>query len=42
MDRGAEPIIDPTELARVRRQARMVYTKSLIAAAALAALAYLA
>ncbi|HEY6091556.1 MAG TPA: hypothetical protein VIV83_06165 [Gemmatimonadales bacterium] len=40
LDHGPEPIADRTELAQVRRQARMVYIKSLIAAAALTALAY--
>jgi hypothetical protein len=42
LDRGTEPITDPRELAQVRRQARTVYIKSLIAAAVLAALAYFA
>jgi hypothetical protein len=33
MDAGSEPITSPDELAQVRRQARAVHVKSLIAAA---------
>jgi len=39
MDAGAEAIADSAELARVRRQARAVYLKSILATAALTALA---
>jgi hypothetical protein len=41
MDAGAEPIADSAELARVRRQARAVYLKSLVATAALTGVAFL-
>ena len=41
MDRGTERLVDPNELAQVRGQARTVYIKSLIAAAALTTLGYL-
>jgi hypothetical protein len=37
MDTGAEPITDPVELARVRRQARAVHLKSLLVAVAVTA-----
>jgi len=40
MDTGAESIIDPVELARVRRQARAVHVKSLLVAAAITALVF--
>jgi hypothetical protein len=39
MDRGSEAIEDAGELAKVRRQARAVHIKALVAAAALTALA---
>jgi hypothetical protein len=32
MDSGAERIVDPAELARVRRQARIVHLKSFLSA----------
>ena len=35
MDAGPQPIADPAQLARVRRQARRVYVKSALAAASL-------
>mgnify|MGYP001338950491 CR=1 FL=1 len=38
MDGGAEAIIDTSELAQVRRQARKVHLKALIAATGLVAL----
>jgi len=37
MDAGAEPIADPAELARVRKQARAVHLKSLVFAVVLTA-----
>jgi hypothetical protein len=40
MDHGTEPIEDPAEVARLRRQARAVYVKSLITAAILTAIAW--
>jgi hypothetical protein len=41
LDRGSEAIDDAGELARVRRQARAVYSKALLAAVVLTALAVL-
>jgi hypothetical protein len=38
MDTGAETIADPETVRHVRRQARIVHTKSFIAAAALTAI----
>jgi len=40
MDTGAEPITDPVELARVRRQARAVYLKSLLVAVAVTTIVF--
>ena len=42
MDTGPEPIADPAELKQVRREARLVHVKSLVAAAVLTMLAVLA
>lgn len=39
MDQGPQPISDPDELQQVRRQARVVYAKSIITAAILTAIA---
>jgi hypothetical protein len=39
MDQGPQPISEPDELQQVRRQARVVYAKSIITAAILTALA---
>jgi hypothetical protein len=41
MDTGPEQISDAEELARVRRQARAVYVKSILTAAGLTAVALL-
>ena len=38
MDKGAEPITDPAELAQIRRQARIVHVKSVLTAAMLTAI----
>jgi hypothetical protein len=38
LDQGSERIADPADLARVRRQARVVHIKSVVSAAALTAL----
>jgi hypothetical protein len=38
MDEGAEPITDPAERSRIRRQARIVHIKSLMTAAILTTL----
>jgi hypothetical protein len=38
MDRGPEPITDRAELAQVRRQARAVHVKAVVAAAVATAL----
>jgi hypothetical protein len=40
MDTGIEPITDPVELARVRRQARVVHLKSLLVAVAATAITF--
>ena len=42
MDKGAEPVADPAERSRIRRQARIVHMKSLITAAILTAILVLA
>jgi hypothetical protein len=42
MDNGAEPITDPAERSRTRRQARIVHMKSLITAAILTTILVLA
>ncbi len=39
MDQGPQPISDSDELKQVRRQARVVYAKSIITAAILTAIA---
>jgi hypothetical protein len=39
MDTGSEEIVDATERARVQRQARAIYAKSVVTAAILTALA---
>jgi len=39
MDQGPQPISDSDELQQVRRQARVVYAKSIITAAILTAIA---
>ena len=39
MDQGPQPISEPDELRQVRRQARVVYAKSVITAAILTAIA---
>ena len=41
LDNGSEPIADQAELAQVRRQARGVQVKSILAAALLTALSFL-
>jgi hypothetical protein len=41
LDCGSEPIVNPAELAQVRRQARVVHMKSFVAAALLTALLFL-
>jgi len=40
MDTGVEPITDPEELTRVRRQARAVHLKSLLAAVVVTAIVF--
>jgi hypothetical protein len=40
MDHGTEPVPDPAEAARLRRQARAIYVKSLIAAAIVTAITW--
>jgi len=40
MDTGVEPIADPVELTRVRRQARAVRLKSLLAAVVVTAIVF--
>ena len=42
MDTGAEPVTDPAERGRIRRQARIVHMKSLMTAAILTTLLVLA
>jgi len=42
MDKGAEPVADPAERRRIRRQARIVHMKSLITAAILTTILVLA
>jgi hypothetical protein len=41
MDTGPEPIADQAELRQIRRQVRVVYAKSILAAGALTAFALL-
>jgi hypothetical protein len=41
MDAGAEPITDPLDLARVRKQARAVHLKSLAFAVVLTGIVFL-